>query len=152
MEKQQLDAFQIVGISTRTSNANGQAKKDIGELWQRFMTEKVIDQLPAAIDPTIYGVYTDYEGDHTQPYTLILGYKVSSIDNIPNGMVSKKVDQATYLKFTAKGNLMGEAIIGKWLEIWEMDLDRKYTADFEVYGEKAVDPSNGEADIYIAVR
>jgi predicted transcriptional regulator YdeE len=33
-----------------------------------------------------------------------------------------------------------------------MDLDRSYTADFEIYGEKAQNPENAEVDIFIAVK
>jgi len=30
---------------------------------------------------------------------------------------------------------MKDLVINKWLEIWKMDLDRRFTADFEVFGE-----------------
>ena len=33
-----------------------------------------------------------------------------------------------------------------------MDLDRSYTADFEIYDEKAQNPENAEVDIFIAVK
>jgi predicted transcriptional regulator YdeE len=33
-----------------------------------------------------------------------------------------------------------------------MDLGRTFTADFEIYGEKAQDPSDAEVDILIAVK
>jgi predicted transcriptional regulator YdeE len=33
-----------------------------------------------------------------------------------------------------------------------MNIDRAYTVDFESYGEKAIDPTNGEAEIYIAIK
>ncbi len=33
-----------------------------------------------------------------------------------------------------------------------MDMDRAFTADFEVYGEKAQNPSDAEVDIFIAVK
>ena len=39
----------------------------------------------------------------------------------------------------------------KWVKIWEMNLARKYTVDFEVYGEKARNPQDAEIDFYIAV-
>lgn len=146
-----MNAFQIIGISVRTTNENGQAKKDIGGLWQKFMSENMQEKIPNIIDETIYAVYTDYEGDHTKPYTTILGYKVWSLDQIPEGMIGKEIEGATYTKFTAKGDLTNNAVIDEWGKIWNLDLDRTYTSDFEMYGEKAVDPTNGEADIFIAV-
>jgi len=33
-----------------------------------------------------------------------------------------------------------------------MDIERTYQSDFEMYGEKAIDPTNGEADIFIATK
>lgn len=35
--------------------------------------------------------------------------------------------------------------------LWNSDLPRKYTADFEIYGEKAQNPENAEVDILVAV-
>jgi len=146
-----MNSFQIIGISVRTINENGKAKKDIGNLWKRFMSENILEKVPAIKDKTIYAIYTDYEGDHTKPYTTILGYKVSTLDKIPEGMVGKKIEQAVYHKFTAKGDLTNNAVIDEWVKIWNMNLDRTHTTDFETYGEKAANPTNGEADIYIAI-
>jgi len=151
MEQVTKSGFSIVGISVRTTNENGKAAKDIGALWGRFATENIANKIPNIIDETVYGVYTDYEGDHTKPYTTIVGFKVANLDSIPEGMVGKCIEEATYNKFIAKGDLTGPAIIEQWEKIWEMNLNRKFTSDFETYGEKAVDPTNGEAEIYIAV-
>ena len=146
-----MNAFQIIGISIRTTNENGKAKQDIGALWRTFMSENLIENIPNIKDETIYAVYTDYEGDHTKPYTTILGYKVGSLSVIPEGMVGKTIESATYTKFTAKGDLTKNAVVDQWLKIWNTDIDRAYKSDFEMYGEKAVDPTNGEADIFISV-
>lgn len=47
---------------------------------------------------------------------------------------------------------MPNAVMETWKEIWTKDneLNRKYTADFEVYGEKSQNGENSEVDIYIA--
>ena len=152
MDKLQMDAFQIIGISVRTTNENEQAKKDIGELWSKFMSENMLEKIPNIKDETIYAVYTDYEGDYTKPCTTILGYKVNTLDVIPDGMVGIEIEKEVYNKFIAKGDLTDNAVIDKWVEIWNMDIDRAYTADFEMYGEKAIDPTNGEAEIYISIK
>lgn len=151
MKKIELSTFQVIGIAIRTTNQNGQAKKDIGNLWKTFMSENMLEKIPDAIDQTIYAVYTDYEGDHTQPYTTILGYKVWSLDNVPNGMLGKEINKASYTKYTAKGDLTDNAVVDEWTKIWNADLNRTYKADFEVYDEKASNPTNGEADIYIGI-
>jgi len=151
MEKLQMNAFQIIGISVRTSNEEGKAKADIGGLWAKFMSENMLEKIPNVTDETIYAVYTDYEVDHTKPYTAILGHKVTSLVEIPEGMVGKTIESSSYFKFTAKGDLTDNAVIDEWVKIWNMDMDRTYTADFETYGEKAANPSDGEADIFISI-
>ena len=140
----------IIGISIRTTNENNQAAKDIGDLWSKFMSENILGAIPNKIDSTVYSIYTDYESDHTKPYTTILGCKVSNLQSIPNGMIGKSFDGGNYVKLSAKGDLMKGLIVNKWTEIWSMDLDRVFTADFEIFGEKAQNPNDAEIDFLIA--
>ncbi|AFM04163.1 hypothetical protein Fleli_1764 [Bernardetia litoralis DSM 6794] len=151
METQKIEAFDVVGISIRTTNKNQQAAKDIPALWERFISESITEKIPNKISDDVYCIYTEYESDHTQPYTVILGCKVKSLEDIPKGMVSKKIATTEYQKFTAKGNLREGIIYDKWLEIWNTDLNRKFTSDFEIYKEKSMNPNGAEVDIFIAV-
>ena len=152
MQNVKIEPFKLIGIAVRTTNENGQAVKEIGDLWGKFMSEGIADKIPNKVDLVKYSLYTDYEGDHTQPYTAIIGCKVTSLDNIPEGMVGKSFEGGNYVKTSAKGNLMEGIIADQWTKIWEMDLDRKFTADFEVFGEKAQNPDNAEIDFYVAVK
>ncbi|WP_152287392.1 GyrI-like domain-containing protein [Flavicella marina] len=145
------ETLTIVGISTRTSNAPGNAENDIPKLWHEFMENQSIKSIPNKTNDTMYALYTDYESDHTGAYTVLLGYEVDSLDQIPEAYTVKIVPKTKYQKFTAKGDLTKDAVINAWKEIWSKDLKRTYTTDIEVYGEKAMNPKNGEADIYIAV-
>lgn len=147
-----MEPFKVIGISVRTTNENNQAAKDISVLWENLMNEDTLNRIPNKTDNTIYSIYTDYEKDHTKPYTTILGCKVENLDHIPEGMVGKSFDGGDYIKFTTKGDLAKDLVINEWLKIWEMDMDRAFTADFEVYGEKAQNPSDAEVDIFIAVK
>ncbi|OPB89382.1 GyrI-like domain-containing protein [Elizabethkingia occulta] len=147
-----LDTFYVIGIAVRTTNENQQAAQDIPVLWHKFMTEGIMDQIPNKIDHAIYCIYTDYEKDYTKPYTTILGCKVDNLDNIPEGMVGKIIKSSDYSKQTIKGNLAEGIVYNEWLKIWNMDLDRSYRADFEIYDEKAQNPENAEVDIFIAVK
>ena len=140
----------IVGISVRTSNAPGKGERDIPQLWKKFVAENVTNRIPHKMDNTVYALYTDYEGDHTQPYTLVIGCNVFSLDNIPEDMTVKVVPASKYTQFTAKGDLTKDAVINTWVEIWNTNLERNYTTDIEIYGEKAIDPTNGEAQILVA--
>lgn len=152
MNNVKVEPFKVIGIEVRTTNENEQAAKDIPVLWEKFMNENLLNNIPNKIDNTIYSIYTEYEKDHTKPYTTLLGCKVESLGNIPEGMVGKSFDGGDYIRFTAKGNLAEGLVINEWLKIWNMDLGRTFTADFEIYGEKAQDPSDAEVDILIAVK
>lgn len=46
-----------MGIGVRTTNENGQSAKDIGALWNKFMSEGILDKIPNKIDNTIYSIY-----------------------------------------------------------------------------------------------
>lgn len=153
MNKIKLEAFDIIGIKVRTTNENGQNGQDIGALWQKFMSENIVDKIPNKVSSDIYSIYTNYESDHTKPYDTILACKVSSLENIPEGMVGQHFDGGNFVKIVSKGDMTeGNMIYESWLEIWKMDLDRIYTADFEIYGEKAQNPKDAEVDIMIAVK
>ena len=151
MQTVKIEPFKIIGLSIRTTNENGQATKDIADLWGKFMAENTLAMIPNKITQDIYSLYTDYEDDHTKPYTTILGCKVSSLDKIPEGMVGRSFDGGSYVKTSTKGDLMQGLIVKHWSKIFEMDLNRTYLADFEIYGQRAQNPSAAEVDIYIGV-
>ena len=152
MTNQKREKFSIIGISVRTTNEDGRAGQDIPALWNKFMTEGITEKIPNKTDNSIYCIYTEYEKDHTKPYTTILGCKVENLDTIPNGMVGKTFEEANYAKHIATGNILQGMVFNEWTKIWNSDLDRTFTADFEVYGEKAQNPENAEVDIFIAVK
>ncbi|WP_394330373.1 GyrI-like domain-containing protein [Nitritalea halalkaliphila] len=79
-------------------------------------------------------MYTDYKGDFTDEYTTIIGVPVSTLDEIPNGLIGREFKSENFQKFTAKGE-MPKAVLDTWIDIWQRDseLDRKYSYDFEVY-------------------
>ncbi len=152
MKKVNIDEFYVLGISVKTTNKNGQSAKDIGELWQRFMIEKIIDKVPDRLDDNIYCLYTDYQGDYTEPYTVILGCKVNSHASAIEGMTLKKVNGGVFTKFTAKGNLSEGVVYNEWAKIWNISSARVYDTDFEVYGKNAMNPENAEVDIFVAFK
>jgi predicted transcriptional regulator YdeE len=146
-----ISEFSIIGISVRTTNENGQAMQDIPALWNRFMADGILEKIPNKIANEVYSMYTDYEKDHTKPYTTIIGCKVENLNSLPEGMVGKKIPAANYYLQTAKGNVMDGIVYKEWVKIWNSDLPRVFTADFEIYGEKAQDMQNAEIDIFIAI-
>jgi predicted transcriptional regulator YdeE len=151
-KKTNMQKIDILGISVSTSNNNGEAARDIPALWNIFIIEEIARKIPNKVDETIYCLYTDFEKDHTTPYTTILGCAVSTLAAIPEGMVAKSIEVANYQKYTAKGNLNEGIVFNEWVKIWNSDLDRAYTTDYEVYGVKAGNMENAEVDIFIALK
>ena len=147
-----MKQFKIIGITVRTTNENNQAMEDIPVLWNKFLSKNLIEKIPNKLSSEIYCVYTEYEKDYTRPYTTLLGCKVEKLNEIPEGMVGKKFEDGKYQKFTAKGDLTKGAVVQEWSKIWNSDLERTYTADFEVYGEKSQNPENAEVEIYVAIK
>ena len=152
MQEVKIKPFKVIGISVRTTNENGQAAKEIPELWQRFMSENLISKIPNKVNDEIYSLYTEYESDHTKPYTAILGCKVEQLDIVPKGMVGNSFEGGNYVKTSTKGDLLQGLIVNQWAKIFEMNLERTFAVDFEVFGEKAQKPSDAEVDFYVGVK
>ncbi|MEO0472744.1 MAG: GyrI-like domain-containing protein [Bacteroidota bacterium] len=151
MQKVQIESFNIIGISVRTTNQNRQAYQDIAALWARFMGEQIAERIPNKIDQSIYCLYTNFESDHTGEYDTVLGCKVSSLFGVPEGMVGINIDNGPFAAITAKGDLTKGLLYETWSNIWDMDLDRSFITDFEVYGEKAMNPQDAEVDVFVAL-
>lgn len=154
MINQPIQKKYIVGISTRTINANGQSAIDIESLWQKFWGEEIQDQIPNKVSEDIYAVYTNYETDFTGEYTTVVGLPVNSLDVIPEGMIGLTIEAGTYCKIVSNGK-MPDAIGNTWLEIWsnkELDSKRAYKADFTVHGSKYYDGDNAEVETYLSVK
>lgn len=148
-----VEPFMIVGISVETSNVNGEAGRDIGALWSRFYSDNVARQIPDLAGGEIYAVYTDYESDHRGRYTCIVGMRVNSLGEVPEGLTGRRFEGGAFLSITARG-LMPGAIFDTWKKIWDEDelLARSYDYDFEIYGDKAMWGDEAEVDIFISVR
>lgn len=152
MENKAIPSFNIIGIAVRTSNQHNRAAKDIPNLWARFFSDHIIDRIPNKLSHELYCVYTEYEKDHTLPYTTLLGCKVAHLDEIPEDMDGIRIDTQVYHHIEAEGNLNEGIVYKEWLKIWDSDLPRAYSADFEVYGEKAQHAEEAKVDIFIAVK
>ncbi len=152
MEKIFIDEFMVVGISIKTTNKDGKSAKDIKKLWEKFILGKILDKIPNKISNSIYLVYSDYVGDYTEPYTVTLACKVKNTDGIPNGMIVKKIKAGSFIKFIAKGDLNKGIVYDEWVKIWNSNLSRRYSTDFEIYSEKAQNPNNAEVEIFVAVK
>jgi len=130
----------VIGIEIRTSNQleGHQSTARIPKAWQKFYDEKVLEQIPnKAHKKVVLGVYTHYDSDHNGKYSLILGTEVTTLDDIPEGMVGITAVPAKYLEFNAEGPVP-DIVVSSWQYIWKYfsqhtEYQRTYTTDFEVY-------------------
>lgn len=152
MKTVKKEGFKIIGLKVRTTNENGQAAKDIPQLWGQFMSENSVEKIPNKIDSSVLSLYTNYESDHTKQYDTIIGCKVSTLDNIPEGMFGEEFKESTYAQVNVKGDLNAGIVYNAWTEIWKKDLDRTFIADFEIYGEKAQNPADAEVEIFVGLK
>lgn len=153
MEKIELTKIKLVGLSlkSKTTNENGQANIDCGNLWQQFEADDIANKIEGKLSDEVFAVYHNYDGDYTQPFSYFIGCKVASNSNVPDGLDSLIIPTGTFIKKRAKGK-MPDCIANAWQKIWSSDLPRAYKTDFEVYDERSQDWNDAEVDIYISVQ
>lgn len=153
MEKLQLAKTRLIGLSlqSKTTNENGQAGIDCGNLWQRFEKEDIAGKIENKLSNEIFAVYHQYEGDYTKPYSYFIGCKVADETEVPANLESLVIPEGSFIKRVAKGEIPS-CIGAAWKEIWNADLPRAYKTDFEVYDDRSKDWNDAEVDIYLSIR
>jgi predicted transcriptional regulator YdeE len=145
-----LEEFKVAGISVRTTNQNGQSKKDISTLWSRFMSENIAGKIPGKVNRNLYCIYTDYESDFMGAYTTILGFEVTSVENLPEELIVRTIPASAYRPFISIGKLP-DSVLNTWKYIWESGIKRKYSADFDIYPPDAFSSGNPVVETYLSV-
>lgn len=140
-----LESKKIVGIEVRTQNEEGKYDVDIPKHWNRFFQEGISSLVPNKGSEKVYALYNKYEGDHTKPYSLVIGHEVTEApESLPEPLVSVDVPKASYACYSLDGKYPDSLIAG-WKGIWsDSQLNRVYSADFEIYDEN-FDFLSGEA-------
>lgn len=151
------EAFQIIGISTKTSNANElTAQAKIPQLWQDFYEKNIVDQLSKLDNQNVYGLYSDYETDVNGNYAITIGVEASKMNDASPEWVIKTIPAAKYLVFTSHKGKIPEIVIQTWQEIWawfaNSKVERTYTGDFELYDERCANPQEAQVEVYIAIK
>ncbi len=142
-----LGEIPLIGLEIRTNNT---AATEIAELWQRFYANGVQDRIANCIDSRLFGLYSHYDSDHTGDYSFMIGCPVSDLERIPQGMVGRTIPAQTYEVSRAEGPLP-DALIEAWQTIWQGDIKRAFSYDFEIYDDRAIDPEHAEVDIFVAL-
>jgi predicted transcriptional regulator YdeE len=147
----------IAGIQTRTTNAaelSGAGK--IAPLWQRFFADNLLAQIPHQTGNSLYAVYSNYQSDEYGEYDFLLGTQVTSVETLPSGITFAAIATGRYAVVTTEKGPVAEMVPGAWKEIWQMpaeELDgkRAFLTDYEVYGERATDPTNAVVEIHLGL-
>jgi len=155
METIQRAGFKVAGLRITTSNTEAMNWWTIGMAWNDFFAKNIFEKIPNKIDDRIYGVYLNFEEGFSEDienkkYDLIIGCKVSDFEWLPKWLSGWEVPEQQYAKFIAVGDLP-RAVIKEWENIWNSDIEKNYTVDFEVYSEKSQKWKNSEVDIYVWV-
>ncbi len=133
----------IVGINAVTGNSDPNMGQIISELWEK-LCGGVDGTVQNRVNKYSIGLYSDYKDGQ---YQVTAGLEVSKNEN--KELTEKIIPAGPYAKFKVHGNMI-TAVEDAWNAIWQMDLDRSYTGDFEEYLN--TDMENGDIDIYIALK
>ena len=141
-----MEKVHVSGISIRTNNKNemDMSTSKISGLWNNFFEgafEGIEDKKDSAFT---YGVYSNYDSDHTGDFTVTAGVDVDS-----SSSKSITLDSGKYLVFGNSG-VMPAVVIDTWGEIWKYfeensHIKRKYLTDYEKY------ISQDTIEIYIGI-
>lgn len=144
--------FRLVGLKleTKTTNENNQSNVDCGNLWQKFESDKIAEQIPYKLSNEIFAVYYDYEGDKTKAFSYFIGCKVDENAEIPKGLNELIIPAQQYAKVIAKGEMTG-CITQAWEKIWNSNLNRQFGFDFEIYDERSQNWNNAEVTIFVSI-
>ena len=142
-----IPAFSVVGLSTVISG-NEKASEEINALWQSFFGQSIGQDVDNRVDDVIYAVYSDYEGDHTQPYRLTIGYKIKNEPKMKDHLHHVEIKEAEYAMMSAAGE-QPKALMETWTAVWQSDLNRRFETDFEVYGKRFFE--EGVHEVLVAV-
>lgn len=126
----------VVGVSAITGNDGPNMGKAIRGLWEKLYQGGISETIKNKVNKYTIGLYSDYEDNK---YLVTVGNEVCKAEN--EGLTVKKIPSEKYAKFSIKGH-MEKVVVETWSKIWQMDLDRRYEADFD----------NVKIDIYISLK
>ncbi|WP_373688787.1 GyrI-like domain-containing protein [Brevibacillus daliensis] len=107
--------------------------------------------------PGHYCCYFDYEQGDAGHYEVMVGVHVREAlqDHYLESVTTFTVPAAKYAIFVTERGPIIEMVQRAWADIWHWSHqpgnDRAFTGDFEYYGPN-IDPNDGQAEIYIAIR
>lgn len=139
----------VAGLRMMTSNKEPNMTRDIGELWQEFFAKGIYQSIAHKKNDKNIGLYSNYESGANGAFDMMVCCEVQNASNLPSGVYTQTIPAGEYAKFIVKGDVQ-KAVAEFWMKLESMDLDRKYSCDFEEY-LSGCDMKNAEIHIYIAL-
>lgn len=146
-----LDEKKLVGIGMKTKNDDPKVGEKIGGLWTRVFQEDIYNKINNRNSDYPICLYSDYTNTDVSGYELeydiTIGFTVDEMKN--SEYIVKTIPKGKYAKFSVRGNV-ATATMEVWDKVWNMNLNRSYTGDFEEYLNNSMD--DAEIAIYIALK
>lgn len=139
-----LEQKTVVGLSAVTGNADPKMGEVISGLWEKLYQGGVNAAIKNKVNEYAIGLYSDYANGQ---YCVTVGNEVSKPEN--EELTVKVIPAGKYAKFSVHGDMV-KAVAEAWGEIWQMDLDRSFTGDFEEYLNS--DWESADINIYVALK
>ncbi|MBP2642571.1 MAG: putative AraC family transcriptional regulator [Firmicutes bacterium] len=139
----------VAGLAIRTSNNDSNMAESIGYLWQKFFNDGVYQSISMKQNDNSIGLYTNYESDANGAYDMMVCCEIITPESLSMGVNTMSISAGKYAKFIVRGDVQ-KAVAEFWTKLWAMDLDRKYSCDFEEY-QSGCEMSNAEIHIYISL-
>ena len=140
----------VVGLSARMTNQDPACGRTIAGMWEKLFVEGLFFAVPHPADEHSIGLYDAYETDMDGPYDVTIGRAVTDPAGCPAGMVVKSIPAGRYAEFVVRGDIQ-TAVGAFWTAVWQMPLDRAYTADFEEYWPQ-VEGEAQEIHIFLSLK
>ncbi|MDR0269781.1 GyrI-like domain-containing protein [Paenibacillus sp.] len=156
---EELPSFTLAGISAVTTNEAEQSQNGkIGKLFEQFHSQNIGEKLGVNIqEDGHYSCYFNYEQGAAGLYEVMVSVRVQEALQLQNLDMIKEftVPTAKYAVFVTERGPIIEMVQRTWADIWQWSQqpgnNRAFTGDFEYYS-KDVNPENGQAEIYIAIK
>jgi len=146
--------FTVIGMDCLTTTEDNEDHKVVQELWDEFRPR--IDEVKNKKNPTrMVGIYKQRK-NYPNRFAYIASVEVSTLSDIPKGMIPKIINGSKYAIFTYQGELCDidktyDYIYDEWLP--ESDFDENKNGDnLEIFNIDFPEEDNSDVDIYIAIK
>lgn len=144
------DEFNVVGISTQTTYNNDEIDFALKELWNAFEKKDISTVIPDIIEDKIYVIQSDFDKDKKGHFTLTIGYKTASLDNIHKELNGLKVRTSKYAVVEIEEQPL-KNLRPTWEKIMLSDLPANNLNNIEVFHYDSNNKSIEKIDIWLSV-